>query len=77
MGFSPVRHPGWWRPMASRVETSIRLEKELLAQFLSCKGVVQSLGHALSVARSEKMKAHWRWRMSSVGSAIEAGALAR
>jgi hypothetical protein len=75
MGFSPARRSGWWRPTALWVETSIRLEKELLAQFLSYKGVAQTLGHGLSVVRSEKKKAHYRRRLSSVGSTVEAGAL--
>jgi hypothetical protein len=63
--------------MVSSVETSIRVEKELLARFLSCKGVARSLAHALLAARSEKMKAHQCRQMSSMGSAVEAGALAR
>jgi hypothetical protein len=58
MGFSPARRLGWRQQTASRVETSIRLEKELLARFLSCKGVAQTIGRVLSVARSEKAKAH-------------------
>jgi hypothetical protein len=63
--------------MGSRVETSIRMEKELLAQFMSCKGVARTSGHALLESRSEKMKAHRRRRMSSAGSTVVVGALAR
>jgi hypothetical protein len=63
--------------MVSRVETLIRLEKELLARFLSCKGVARTLGCVLSAVGSEKMKAHRWWWMSSAGSAVEAGACAR
>jgi hypothetical protein len=63
--------------MVSTVETSTRLEKELLARFLRCEGVAHSLGHALSVMRSEKTKAHRRRWMSSMGSTVEASALAR
>jgi hypothetical protein len=35
------------------METAIRSKKELLAQSLSCTQVLQTLGHALSVTRSE------------------------
>jgi hypothetical protein len=77
MGFSPVRRLGWWRSMASRVETSIKLEKELLAQSQSCKEAAQTSGHALSVTGSGGMKAHHqRWR-SSAGCAVETEALAQ
>jgi hypothetical protein len=54
MGLSPVRRSGWRQPMVSRVETSIRLEKELLARFLSYKGVARTLGCVLSAVGSEK-----------------------
>jgi hypothetical protein len=76
MGFSPARQSGWRRPTALRVETSIKLGKELLARSLSCKEAAQILGHALSVTGSRGTKAHRQWWRSSTGSAVEARALA-
>jgi hypothetical protein len=77
MGFSLVRRSGWWRPTASRVETSIKLGKERLARSPSCKKVAQTSGHALSMMGSRETRAHHlQWR-SSEGCVVEAGALAR
>jgi hypothetical protein len=56
---------------------SMKLEKELLAQSLSCKEAAWTSGHALSASGSRRMKAHWRWRRLSLGCTVEAGALAR
>jgi hypothetical protein len=44
----------------SRVETLIKLGKELLARSLSYMEAVQTSGHALSAMGSEEMKAHRR-----------------
>jgi hypothetical protein len=77
MGFSLARWSGLWRPTSSRMETSIKLGKELLARSLSCKEAAHTLGHALSMTRSEGTKAHrWRQRMSA-GCTVEVRALAR
>jgi hypothetical protein len=59
-----------------RVETSIKLEKELLAQSLSCKEAAWTSGHALSALGSGRTKAHWRQQRLSLGCMVEAGALA-
>jgi hypothetical protein len=64
IGSSQVRRTAWQQPKVSAAETSPRLEKELLSQFLSCKEVAQTLGHALSVMGSNGERAHW-WRRKS------------
>jgi hypothetical protein len=60
MGLSSVRLSGWRWLTVSRVETLIKLGKELLARSLSYMEAVQTSGHALSAMGSEEMKAHRR-----------------
>jgi hypothetical protein len=50
---SPVRQMGRRQPKASAVETVTRSKKELPTQSLSYTQVPRTLGHALSVMRSE------------------------
>jgi hypothetical protein len=52
-GSSPARRMGWRQSKASAVQTVTRLKKELPALSLSCTQVPQTLGHALSITRSE------------------------
>jgi hypothetical protein len=52
-GSSQARQIGLWQQKASAVETTTRSKKELPSQSLSCTQVPQTLGHALSMMRSE------------------------